>query len=253
MTRRVTERTTVHTAGRTTVHTAGRTTVRAAARAALLRTIGFAIRAAVRAASRAAAGTATAAVGRASRNTRERAGGREPRPVRALSTVAVLTTVGALLLTGCGRQDTADVPDPADLESRTTDSVREDIERVSADLVRLVKPRGKRTLSIAEMAWCDGYDPRSWIFRFDHPWSVYGVPFEELTRTVERLRTELPGKGWKLAGDGGTAGEPSRIAAESADGKFTLDVELVDNRKNPPDVSMVMFTVRTGCYQHTLH
>ncbi|MCZ1009186.1 hypothetical protein [Streptomyces lydicus] len=92
------------------------------------------------------------------------------------------------------------------------------------------------------------------FYTIHHPWSVSGVPVEEMKKAMERLRKSLPGKGWKIVSYGPDA-SPSKsleLVADSTKKKFSISIRLLDRTKraNPGSLkALISVDLTSACFQ----
>lgn len=134
-------------------------------------------------------------------------------------------------------------------EVRDSTQVQEATQRVSSQVLDMIGLKGKVTEGAPLPLECGGYDGK--VERMDHPWSIYDLPYEELEQAYNRMRTTLPAKGWKITMDGPdkSIAKTPTLRAESADGEFGVELQLMDNRKDKDPTSVLAVTVLSRCFQ----
>ncbi|MGW4626222.1 hypothetical protein [Streptomyces rubiginosohelvolus] len=132
----------------------------------------------------------------------------------------------------------------ADAPARTTAEVQDEVEKVSSSILEIISLKAKMTEAGAMISPCeDG------AYRARHPWGVYGPPAKDLGEAMDRLRSQLPTKGWKIVKDGpdDSQAKSPQIVADSADGKFSVDARLHDRRSDDP--AQLEVTVQSACFR----
>ncbi|MFF2780757.1 hypothetical protein ACFVU3_38415 [Streptomyces sp. NPDC058052] len=137
------------------------------------------------------------------------------------------------------------------MEVRDSATVREDVEKTSSQVMDMLALKGKTTEAGAMVAPCGGYDADEHVYRARHPWSLYGVPFSEMEKAVDRLRTELPKNGWVIVKDGVDASKARspQIVAESGGRAFSVDVRLQKAGDTGNAPAFIEVTVESACYR----
>jgi hypothetical protein len=139
----------------------------------------------------------------------------------------------------------------ADVETRDGDKVKAEVEQASSRILEIMALKGKVTDTGAMTARCTDYDSDDEVYRARHPWSVYQVSVADMEKAMDRLRDELPKKGWKIVKDGvdDSPAKSPQIVAESKDDDFAVDVRLLDESKYGDDPSLLEVTVESACYR----
>ncbi len=139
----------------------------------------------------------------------------------------------------------------ATVEVRESTTVQDDVERTSSQVHDMLALKGKTTEAGAMVMPCGGYDADDHVYRARHPWSLYGVPFADMEKAVDRLRAELPKNGWTIVKDGvdGSRARSPQIIAESSGREFAIDVRLqkAGDADNTP--AFIEVTVESACYR----
>ncbi|BCM68729.1 hypothetical protein EASAB2608_04063 [Streptomyces sp. EAS-AB2608] len=160
----------------------------------------------------------------------------------ALAASAALT---AILLGGCsqGSDEKADVRDER--------AVKQSVEQASSEILDILAVQGKVTRSGAIATPCTSYPEEDQVHRMRHPWSVYGVPGGDLEKAMDRLRSRLPAKGWKIVKDGPDKSRAKlpQIVANSPDGRLSADLRLWREPADSGRSSMIEITVVSDCFR----
>ncbi|MFE7932162.1 hypothetical protein ACFU6S_26235 [Streptomyces sp. NPDC057456] len=137
------------------------------------------------------------------------------------------------------------------MEVRDGETVKAEVEQTSSRILEIMALKGKVTDTGAMTTRCTDYDSDQEVYRSRHPWSVYQVPVADMEKAMERLREELPKKGWKIVKDGAddSAAKSPQIVAQSKGDEFAVDVRLLDERKYGDDPSLIEVTVESACYK----
>ncbi|MCS0603011.1 hypothetical protein NX794_17585 [Streptomyces sp. LP11] len=173
--------------------------------------------------------------------------------------IAVTVTILSLIGTGCS--NTMDHKADAAAAHETTrskptvldvDEAREKAKAVSSQIYELINiPSGKATEPGPSISTCD-QDPEH-LYQTVHPWSVYGVPENELKAGFQRLRNGLPGKGWKIVqyGPDKSRDKTLQLTADSETEPFSVNAELwvssptAGHEKEPK----ILINIVSGCWR----
>lgn len=134
---------------------------------------------------------------------------------------------------------------------RDTRAVEEEVGTASTAILDIIDVKGKVTKPGPAPLPCSSYPADAGVNQIHHPWSVYDVPFEDLRAAMDRLRDELPQKGWKIVQDGpdGTVGNSPQIVANSTGGHLSADIRLQDERSRGDKPSFIEVTVVSDCFR----
>ncbi|MQS39309.1 hypothetical protein FFZ77_28130 [Streptomyces katsurahamanus] len=151
-------------------------------------------------------------------------------------------------ITGCGMDDSgqSDSSVPA-AGTKSLDDATNDTQRVSSDLLDLIKVKGKASEPGPRVSECGDGKDREKYFQMRHPWSLTPASGDELAGVMERLKGELPEHGWKIVHyeRDSSRNKNLRLTADHDERKFSVSiVHLAKNEK--PKLSV---TVVSGCYQ----
>ncbi|MFI2643962.1 hypothetical protein [Streptomyces sp. NPDC018610] len=129
--------------------------------------------------------------------------------------------------------------------------VKKNVEHASSEILDIMTLQGKVTQSGASATPCSSYSPEDEVHRLRHPWSIYGVPSEDLKKAMDRLRKQLPAKGWKIVKDGHDKSQAKlpQIVAESPDGHMSADLRLWLEPSDSRRSSMIEVTVVSDCFR----
>lgn len=130
------------------------------------------------------------------------------------------------------------------------DKVKEDTQKASSEILDLIALKGKVTEPGPYDTPCSGYADGG-VYRAVHPWSVYDVPVDDMKKAMERLRSDLPAKGWKIVKDGpdDSPSKAPQIVANRQGGKFSVDIRLHDRSERSGKPSLLEVTVASACFK----
>ena len=145
----------------------------------------------------------------------------------------------------------AENQDKENLPVREGKQLLDKTEAKSSEILDAMKVKGKTTEPGASATDCSNSSDEG-TFRGVHLWSMSGVPLAELRQAMDRLRRDLPKKGWKIVKDGHdrSRSRSPQILAESQKDRFSADIRLRkrggDGSKDP---SVIQVTVASACYR----
>ncbi|WP_459738093.1 hypothetical protein [Streptomyces sp. E-15] len=133
------------------------------------------------------------------------------------------------------------------------DKARDKAKAASSAIYEMIGIHGgKVTERGPAISTCEGKDPQH-FYRTRHPWSVYGLSEDELKAAFQRLREELPKKGWKIVdyGPNNTEAKTLSLTADSETERFSVNaVLIVSTPTNPHEKEpLLAITVVSGCWQ----
>ncbi|MCZ0203833.1 hypothetical protein OZK63_00140 [Streptomyces sp. UMAF16] len=134
---------------------------------------------------------------------------------------------------------------------RDEQAVKQSVERASSEILDILAVKGEVTQSGAVATSCTSYPEEDEVHRMRHPWSVYGVPGDDLEKAMDRLRAQLPAKGWKIVKDGPDKSRAKlpQIVANSSDGRLSADLRLWREPADSKRSSMIEVTVVSDCFR----
>ncbi|WP_228925505.1 hypothetical protein [Streptomyces sp. DH7] len=144
------------------------------------------------------------------------------------------------LLLGCSGMN----ENGADAPVRASSEVQDEVEKVSSSILEILSLKAKMTEAGAMISPCEGG-----VYRAHHPWGIYGPPAKDLEEAMNRLRSQLPEKGWKIVKDGpdDSRAKSPQIVADSADGKFSVDARFHGRKSDDP--AQLEITVQSACFR----
>ncbi|MBN0044276.1 hypothetical protein JS756_09160 [Streptomyces actuosus] len=162
-----------------------------------------------------------------------------------LGVLAVAVPLVLATVTGCGMTDNDSNETPSSGTSTSRDA-SDAMEKVSSDIYDLIGVKGKASDSRPFVSECSGKDRKKY-FRIFHWWSFYPTSASDLGVAMERLKTELPKRGWKIVTYGPDTSRNKNINLTADNDKQKAGVNIVEMAKDdPPKLSL---HVVSGCYQ----
>ncbi|MEU6536871.1 hypothetical protein [Streptomyces sp. NPDC047000] len=133
------------------------------------------------------------------------------------------------------------------------DEARAKAKGVSSAIYEMIGAhQGKVTERGPAVSTCEGQDSRH-FYLTRHPWSVYDASEDELKAGFQRLREELPKKGWKIVDYGPNNSEAKSLSltADSEKDRFSVNaVLIVSTPTNPHEKDpLLAVTVVSGCWR----
>ncbi|MGK5627703.1 hypothetical protein [Streptomyces sp. URMC 123] len=138
-----------------------------------------------------------------------------------------------------------------DVAVRDTARMKETVGRASGTLLDIMGLAGKTTEPGPAASPCDGRPSGEGVRVIRHPWSLYDVPVDDMYAAMDRLREQLPRKGWKIVKDGPDK-SPARtpqIVADSTEEPLSADIRLLDERPYGKHTSLLEVTVVSTCFK----
>ena len=138
------------------------------------------------------------------------------------------------------------------LPTLDVDKARDKAKAASSAIYEMIDMRtAKVTEPGPSVSTCDE-DPEH-LYKTMHPWSVYGVSEDELKAGFQRLREELPKKGWKIVDYGPNKSQAKSLSltADSEKDRFSVNaVLIVSTPTNPHEKKpLIMVNVVSGCWR----
>lgn len=142
-----------------------------------------------------------------------------------------------------------DAQDSDSLPSAGISTSREAVEttkKVSSELYDLIGIKGKASNSGAGVTQCGGKDPNK-FFQIFHPWSFTPASADQLAGVMERLKEELPKRGWEIVeyGPNTSKNKSIQLTADNDKEKHSVKITHFAKGKTPSLNLMVV----SGCYQ----
>lgn len=139
--------------------------------------------------------------------------------------------------------------------TREVEAARQDAKSVSSQLLNVIDLNGEVTEPGPGVSPCDGPDSDSDTrFTIKHPWSVYGVPVADMEAAMERLKRELPDRGWEVVRYGPDKSRARNLELvadyKHGDKQFSVNVRLLDERDGDAGKrSMINVNLVSACFQ----
>lgn len=172
---------------------------------------------------------------------------------RAKCFFAVLSVAAWIILTGCSSvKDSGSDPGSAP-DVRNISEAREEARELSSVVLDVIDLKGEVSKSGPGVSPCRDKDSDR-FYTIHHPWSLTGVPVEDMKKAMERLRKSLPEKGWKIVSYGPDV-SPSKsieLVADSTKKKFSISIRLLDRTKraNPGSLkALISVDLTSACFQ----
>ncbi|MEV6674970.1 hypothetical protein [Streptomyces sp. NPDC051162] len=134
-------------------------------------------------------------------------------------------------------------------EVREVENVRGEARQLSSGILDAIAVKGDVTKPGPGVAVCGGKDS-DYFYKIHHPWSLRGVPVGDLKGAMERLKDDLPKRGWKVVKYGPDS-SPSRsleLIADSTEKKFSVNVSL-DDRSGEGKDSQILVDLVSACFR----
>ncbi|GGX66522.1 hypothetical protein [Streptomyces anandii] len=164
---------------------------------------------------------------------------------KKLSSLVFAVPLFFATLTGCSMTDknSDDIPFAGTSSSRDASQA---MEKVSSGIYDLIGVKGKASSSRPFVAECSGKDAKKY-FRIFHWWSFYPTSASDLGVAMERLKEELPKRGWKVVSYGPDTSRNKNTNLTADNDRKKVGVNIVQMSKNdPPKLSL---HVVSGCYK----
>lgn len=139
---------------------------------------------------------------------------------------------------------------------REVASVRAEAKELSSQILDAIGLKGRVSEPGPGVSRVDD-DPEH-LYKIRHPWSVWGVPEQDMERSMDRLKDELPKRGWKIVSYGRdkSLAENLELVADSVNSKFSVDITFMDKRRsskydapNASKESGIMVNLESACFR----
>ncbi|WP_225824776.1 hypothetical protein [Streptomyces naphthomycinicus] len=132
------------------------------------------------------------------------------------------------------------------------DKARDKAKAASSAIYEMIgMPAAKVTEPGPAIATCDE-DPEH-LYKTAHPWSVYGVSEDALKAGFQRLREELPKKGWEIVeyGPDNSKAKSLALTANSGKDRFSVHAVLMVSTPTHPHEKDPLLSVNvvSGCWR----
>ncbi|MFG2882328.1 hypothetical protein ACGFYV_08390 [Streptomyces sp. NPDC048297] len=162
-----------------------------------------------------------------------------------LSALVLALPLALTALSGCGMTDNHSDEVPFAGTSTSSDA-SDAVEKVSSEVYDLIGVKGKASDSRPGVMDCSDKDTKKY-FRIFHPWSFYPESASDLDVVMERLKTELPKRGWEIVAYGPDASKNKNINLTADNDKKKASVKIIKMAKDEPP--MLSLDVVSGCYK----
>ncbi|MEV4744445.1 hypothetical protein [Streptomyces sp. NPDC049555] len=112
------------------------------------------------------------------------------------------------------------------------DAARGEAKVLSSQVLESIGLKGRTSSPGPSISRCDE-DPRH-LYEVVHSWSLWGVPEADMERSMERLKDELPKRGWKVVSYGRdtSLAKNLELIADSTAYKFSVNITFMDKRRS---------------------
>lgn len=139
---------------------------------------------------------------------------------------------------------------PAEIPSSGVRSVADadsDTKNISDDILGLIGIKGKASDVGPGVSTCDEGKDVDTYFRMRHHWGFTPDSPAQLSDVMERLKAELPAKGWKVVEYAPDTSPNKNLSLTADNNAKGFGVHIVHRAKdNPPKLAV---TVVSGCYR----
>jgi hypothetical protein len=161
---------------------------------------------------------------------------------------ALVVAAALLTLTGCSMDESGGTKVVGVRDQEETSA---ETKRVSSEIYDLIGVKGTTSKGGAGVMSCEGKDTEK-FYAMKHPWSLTAGTDEELAGAMERLKTELPKRGWKIVkyGPDSSPSKNLELTADNDERKFGVHISFWRKNSggdtNPPSL---IIDVISGCYE----
>lgn len=167
----------------------------------------------------------------------------------------ILATIVMISISGCGGMGDSSANDHT-LDVRDVDDSRNVAKELSSQILDAIDLKGKTSEPGPGVSPCEE-DPKH-QYQIRHPWSLWGLPEQDMERSMERLKDELPKHGWKVASYGRdkSVAKNLELIAESTKFKFSVNITFMDKRRSSKETaarsgktSGIMVDLVSACFR----
>lgn len=162
-----------------------------------------------------------------------------------LSALVLAVPLAFTTLTGCSMTDKDSDAVPS-AGTSTSSAASDAMEKVSSGLYDLIGVKGKASDKRPWVTECSGKDTKTY-FRVFHWWSFYPASSSGLDVAMDRLKTELPKRGWKIVEYGPDTSKNKNINLTADNDKKKVSVKITKMAKEDPP--MLSLDLVSGCYK----
>ncbi|MFG3350222.1 hypothetical protein ACGF1Z_34830 [Streptomyces sp. NPDC048018] len=162
------------------------------------------------------------------------------------SASALLVPLALTILTGCSMTDADGSESLPSAGTATTHQAADQAEKISSELYDLIGLKGSATEPGPGVAECSGKDPEKYFTVF-HAWTFTPASPDQLGGVMERLKAEMPKRGWKIVEYGPDASKNKNltITADNDAKKYSVKIAHFA-RDAKPNLNLFL---TSGCYQ----
>ncbi|WP_431783282.1 hypothetical protein [Streptomyces chumphonensis] len=135
------------------------------------------------------------------------------------------------------------------VDARSQAEVNEEIKEISSEILDIVAAQGKVSEPGPGVSTCkeSGVDTH---FKMRHTWSLSSSQRDELAYSMERLKQQLPGRGWEIQGYGPNNSQNRNLTltADHPEKKYGTRIEFREN-KDGDGKPMLLVGVVSDCYK----
>lgn len=159
-----------------------------------------------------------------------------------MGAAALLVPLTLATLTGCGMNE--DKTPSAGIS--TTQQAIDTTKSVSSEIYDLIGLKGSTTKAGVGLDPCPGKDPEKFFSTF-HTWTFTPAEQGRLDGVMERLKEEMPGKGWEVVGFEPDTSRNRNLTLTADDDARKHSVKVTHWAKDePPKLNVA---VVSGCYE----
>ncbi|MFB6534848.1 hypothetical protein ACFCY8_21325 [Streptomyces noursei] len=138
-------------------------------------------------------------------------------------------------------------------ETREVPEAKQEAKALSSEILRVIGLQGEVSKPGPGVSVCGERDADK-FYTIHHPWSLTGVPIDDMKKAMTRLKEELPKNGWKIVSYGPDK-SPSKsleLVADSTKKKYSVNIHLYDEtgrtKPNGPK-SKIYVDLTSACFQ----
>ncbi|MCA6095047.1 hypothetical protein LE181_23105 [Streptomyces sp. SCA3-4] len=113
-------------------------------------------------------------------------------------------------------------------EVRDIEIAQRQAKDLSSQILESMGLRGRTSNPGPGVAVCEERDSK-YFYRIHHPWSLWGPPVSDMKSAMDRLKVNLPERGWKVTSYGAnesSAAKSLELTADAPGQKFAINVTL---------------------------
>ncbi|MGW2327143.1 hypothetical protein ACWC5C_15395 [Streptomyces sp. NPDC001700] len=138
-------------------------------------------------------------------------------------------------------------------KKRSVPQAREQARTLSSEIFDVIGLNGETSKPGPGVSQCTDKDSDK-FYKIHHPWSLSGIPIEDLKKGMTRLKEDLPKKGWKVVkyGPNNSKAKNIDLTADSKKQPFSVNIELFDKSDKPGEGrnnSLIYVDLVSACFQ----